>query len=533
MTGSDSQHGARAMHGWGVRSDAATEQESQAMRSMLIGRFGDAVWADPPPLPDPDVTAARLTVPAALVDLVSVDPADRAAHATGRSFMDLVRLREGPFPAAPDAVARPADATDVPRILEWCADVGAACIPFGGGTSVVGGVSAEAAGRERPVVTMQMRRMDRVVEIERSSRSALIQAGATGPVLEGQLRPHGVTMRFFPQSFEMATLGGWIATRAGGHYATRLTHIDDLVQQIEAVTPAGVWASRRLPASGAGPSPDRVMLGSEGILGVITQAWVRLQDLPTHKATRVVAFADLTAALLALGPLVQSGLDPSNCRVLDPLEALINGAGDGSHAVMLVGFESPVIDVTADMQASLRLLADHGGRALEPPSAPGGEGDSAADAWKQSFLRAPYTRDVMVDAGMVVETFETAVATDGLIDLVEQVMAATARAVTEICGEGMVTCRVTHAYPDGAAPYFTVIAPGRRGARVRQWQEIKAAASEVIMAAGGTITHHHAVGRDHRPWYDQQRPDLFAHSLDAVKRRLDPSGILNPGVLIR
>lgn len=517
---------------WGTVGDALADPERSAVGLMLAQRFGEkTIWQSPDArheLQDP-----RVRPPDALAHLVSSGAEDRLLHAVGRSFTDMVALRETGVRHGPDVVARPRTPDEVEAVLGWCADAGIACIPFGGGTSVVGGVTA--GGVDGPVVALQTRTMDRVLEVDTASRAALVQAGATGPGLESQLRPHDLTMRFFPQSFEMSTLGGWVATRAGGHYATRLTHIDDLVESIDAVTPSGRWSSRRLPGSGAGPSPDRVLLGSEGALGVITSAWVRVQDQPVHRGGMSVTFDGFVEALGALRSLVQSGLDPANCRVLDPGEAYLSGAGDGTRAVMVVGAESPAVPVDADLAAMAELLADHGGEVgtvrIRGRQLSTNAGD-ASDAWKQSFLRAPYLRDALVDHGMVIETFESAATWDRLGDLVERVRAATTAAVEEVCGQGIVTCRITHAYPDGAAPYFTVIAPGRRGARAAQWAEVKQAASEVLLAEGGTITHHHAVGRDHRPWYDRQRPELFATALGAVKAVTDPTGIMNPGVLV-
>ncbi len=523
--------------GWGWAADAASATEREGLEGMLAQRFGDqAIWQSPG-APTLKLRTDAVTVPRALADVVDTTPDVRRMHAVGRSFLDTVALRETGLQGAPAAVATPRDADEVAAVLGWCADAGLTCIPFGGGTSVVGGVDAAAV--EGPVVTLQTRHMDRVLELDRTSRAALVQAGATGPVIEDQLRSTGLTMRFYPQSFEMATLGGWIATRAGGHYATGPTHIDDLVESIAAVTPAGEWRSRRLPGSGAGPSPDRLLLGSEGTLGVITEAWVRLQDRPRFKGSAVVGFPSLALALAALSPLVQSGLSPSNCRVLDPTEALLNGAGDGSEAVLVLGAESPVASIQPAMQAMTTLLADHGGTVRGGPvegirlrTAGEARPQDAGEAWRRSFLRAPYLRDAMVDCGMVVETFETAMTSDRLGEFVQAVISATTDAVTSVCGDGIVTCRITHAYPDGAAPYFTVIAPGRRGARAQQWAQIKAAASEAIIGAGGTITHHHAVGRDHRPWYDRQQPTPFAPVLAAMKSTLDPSWMLNPGVLL-
>src|SRR5262245_25522925 len=381
-----------------------------------------------------------------------------------------------------------------------------------------------------------MSTMDKVVEVDRVSRAALIHAGVLGPALEDQLRPHGLTLRHFPQSFEFSSLGGWIATRSGGHFATLYTHIDDFVESLRVITPSGAIESRRLPGSGAGPRPDRLVIGSEGTLGIITEAWMRLQDRPTFRAAASILFADFHAAARAVRAIAQAGLYPSNCRLLDANEAMVNGAGNGTDAVLLLAFESADHAPDAWMSRALECARAHGG------SVPAGVGatrsesegarDGAAGAWRQSFLGAPYLRDALVGMGMISETFETAITWDRFEEFHTAVMAATEEAVRRICGAGSVTCRFTHAYPDGPAPYYSVIAPSRAGSQIAQWSEIKAAASDAIITNGGTITHHHAVGRDHRPWYDHQRPDGFARAFAAAKRALDPAGILNPGVLI-
>jgi alkyldihydroxyacetonephosphate synthase len=447
-------------------------------------------------------------------------------------------------------VAHPADEADVVSLLDWCGSAGIAVIPFGGGSSVVGGVEADVGDAYPGVVSLDMTRLDRVVEIDRTSRAARIQAGALGPVLEGQLRPHGLTLRHYPQSFEFSTLGGWLATRAGGHFATVYTHIDDLCESIRVVTPVGVTESRRLPGSGAGPSPDRLFLGSEGALGVITEAWMRLQDRPRWKTSAGVEFRDLASGAEAVRALAQSGLFPVNCRLLDAGEALLSARlSPGAGALLVLGFESADHPVDLPMVRAIELCADHGGTLPDPPaSTDSGEastdsGATAADGrdagrggaageWRNSFLRAPYTRDALVRLGMICETFETACTWDRFPALHAAVTTAVEDALMRICGAGWVTCRFTHAYPDGVAPYFSVLAPARAGSELAQWAEIKAAASDAILAAGGTITHHHAVGRDHRPWYDVQRPDVFATALRAAKSALDPAGVLNPGVLV-
>jgi alkyldihydroxyacetonephosphate synthase len=382
---------------------------------------------------------------------------------------------------------------------------------------VVGGVEASECEDYAGVVTIDLKRLNRVLEVDPVSHAARIQAGATGPELEEQLAGHGLTLRHFPQSFQFSTLGGWIATRAGGHFATLYTHIDDLVESIRALTPIGPWESRRLPGSGAGVSPDRMLLGSEGTLGVITEAWVRVRPRPVHRASAAVRFRDFKSGAEAVRALSQSGLYPSNCRLIDPDEARITGAGDGSHALLVLGFESADHDVEPWMTRALELC---GGRAERRSDAVGN--------WRDAFLRAPYLRDLFVAMGVISETFETAITWDRFEEFHRRVITDTEAAVRSVCGQGSVTCRFTHVYPDGPAPYYTVLAPGG----LEQWAEIKHAASEAVIAAGGTITHHHAVGRDHRPWYDRQRPDPFATALRAAKRALDPAGALNPGVLV-
>ncbi|UYM07948.1 FAD-binding oxidoreductase [Solicola gregarius] len=380
---------------------------------------------------------------------------------------------------------------------------------------------------------MDLERLDRVVEIDRTSRAARIQPGVYGPSLEDQLRPHGLTLRHFPQSFQFSTLGGWLATRAGGHYATLYTHIDDLTESLRVVTPSGVSESRRLPGSGAGPSHDRFFLGSEGSLGIITEAWMRLQDRPTYGLTTSVELDSFAQAVEATRALAQSGLYPTNCRLLDPAEAYLNAGISTSGGVLVVAFESADHPVEAWMNRALELVADHGGRAGETKdrSASATERD-AAGSWRSSFLRMPYQLDAMAQRSMVVETFETACTWDRFEAFHNAVRTAAQRAVEAVCGIGLVTCRFTHVYPDGPAPYYGVYAPGRWDGLLSQWDEIKAAVSAAIIDSGCTITHHHAIARDHRPWYEQQRSDAFGRVLRAAKDGLDPAGVMNPGVLM-
>lgn len=518
-----------------------TAGQLDAMAPVVSERLGRPVERrEPATIRDLGLPASAVTPPAALSPACSIDDRDRALHAYGRSFRDVVRAFHGTVPEPPDVVVRPRDENELVATLEWCDTAHLAAVPYGAGSSVVGGVETGGDWRHdfAGVVSIDMTEMDRVIEIDQMSRSARIAAGATGPVLEDQLRPHGLTLRHFPQSFEFSTLGGWIATRSGGHYATNRTHIEDFVESTRTVTPNGVLESRRLPGSGAGPSPDRLIAGSEGILGVITEAWMRVQDRPRFKVSASVRFEDMTDGVASCRALGQSGLEPANCRLLDPGEAAANAGGDGA-TILVLGFESAHHPVDTDMDAAIGVCRDHGGvivgEVRRSTDRDGPSDPTAADTagrWRSSFLRAPYLRDAMVALGCIAETFETAVTWDRFDELHHDVVTTTEAALAGICGGGSVTCRFTHVYADGVAPYFTVLAPSTHGDQVPMWDEVKAAAGEAILAAGGTITHHHAVGRDHRPWYDRQRPDLFARVLAAAKETVDPHGILNPGVLI-
>jgi alkyldihydroxyacetonephosphate synthase len=527
--------------GWGYEHQQPSKAEVEGIARAVTDRLGFVVdeIEEPVPLDSLELRESRLRPPKRLAEIFSDDRYDRIAHALGKAYRDVVRGFRGKFPDPPDLVAYPESPEDVDLVLNFCADERAAAIPFGGGTSVVGGVEPRDLDDYDGVVSVDMRRMDRVLEVDPISMAARIQAGATGPRLEGQLREHGLTLRHFPQSFEYSTLGGWIATRAGGHFATLYTHIDDLVESIRAVTLDGDWESRRLPGSGAGPSPDRMLLGSEGILGVIVDAWVRVRERPNEKVSAAVAFDDFAAGAEAVREISQSGLNPSNCRLLDALESDTSSAGPAGKALLVIGFESAHHPVADSLALTLDAAAAHGGEVGEVKRGAANSGDDAVGAWRNAFLFAPYLRDSLVACGILSDTFETSITWERFPDFHAEVMETARRAVGRASGgpsEGpgapRISCRFTHVYPDGPAPYYTVLAQARRGDEVGQWDEIKAAVSDSVMDAGGTITHHHAVGRDHRPWYDRQRPGPFADGLRAAKRRLDPQAVLNPGVLI-
>jgi alkyldihydroxyacetonephosphate synthase len=511
----------RSWWGWGTTDRALPDEECAGLASMIPG-LPDRPRVVPR-LDELSLPASRIEPPAGLP--VSTAPGVRAARTYGKAYRDVVRALAGDLAAAPDAVAFPRTEADVVDLLDWSASAGVAVVPFGGGSSVVGGVEYRG---DRPSLTVDLTGLDRVLEVDPVSRAARIQGGALGPVLEEQLRPHGLTLRHFPQSFEFSTLGGWLATRAGGHYATLHTHIDDLVESMRVVTPVGVSESWRLPGSGAGPSPDRLFLGSEGTLGVITEAWMRLQDRPRFKASASVAFPDMTRAIAAVRAISQAALYPANCRLLDPGEAALSGAAP-SGCVLVLGVESASSPVDTRLAELLDLARSCGGTV-----SPGdGAKDAAAEAWRSTFLRMPYVRDGLARMSAIVETFETACTWDRAEELYETVRTEVGAAVEEATGSaGLVNCRFTHVYPDGPAPYFTVIAAGRPGDEVRMWDDVKTAAMETLGRLGATVTHHHSVGRDHRPGYDRQRPEPFAVALRAAKAALDPAGVLNPGVLV-
>jgi alkyldihydroxyacetonephosphate synthase len=512
--------------GWGYEGSGLTPDETRRLLQFYADRFGldDAMPRPPPTVDDVALPRSRLEPPGRVARLCSNEPYQRLVHTYGKSFPDAVRAFAHDFDRAPDVVARPQSEDDVAAVLEWAADAGAAVIPFGGGSSVVGGVEPAVDGFAG-TISLDLKGLDRVLEVDRTSRAARIQGGILGPALEAALKPHDLTLRHFPQSFECSTLGGWIATRSGGHFATLYTHIDDFVESLRVVTPAGIMESRRLPGSGAGPSPDRLMIGAEGALGVITEAWMRLQDRPAFRAGAAVAFDDFLAGARAVRAVGQAGLFPLKLRLVDAAECAANGVNDGSFALLVLAFESADHPVDPWQARALQLIEDHGGRVLPDPS--------AAEAWRTAFIRMPYQRELLVPRNLIVDTFETAITWDRLDGFHEKVKHATEHAILEATGRpGLVTCRFTHVYPDGAAPYFSFHAAGRPGALIEHWRQIKERASDAVIEGGGTITHHHAVGRDHMPWYERQRPPLFGAALAAAKRALDPAGILNPGVLL-
>jgi alkyldihydroxyacetonephosphate synthase len=536
--------GTRSFWAWGYEDQFPDEAGRELLSQGVSALLGvPALGARPlPQFSEAALPSPRIAVPSRLTDFATTDPRERAMHTYGKGFCDLVRAFALDFRPAPDFVLLPRDEDDIVVALAECSAAGIAVIPFGGGTSVVGGVEAQLGedADYRGVASLDLRRLDRVLEVAPESLAARIQAGAFGPSLEAQLAPHGLTLRHFPQSFEFSTLGGWLATRAGGHFATLYTHIDDFVESVRVVTPSGILATRRLPASGAGPAPKRWLLGSEGTLGVFTEAWLRVQRKPRWRSSASVNFPTFDASVAAVRAVAQSGLHPSNCRLLDAGEAMLHGvAGVFGQPVLLLGFESADHPVAEPLSRALAICADHEGAcprgAVHRESGERGS-DGSGGSWRQAFFAAPYRQSALLSLGIMADTFETACPWDRFSELHGAVRTAVEGVLKERCGGGVLTLRFTHVYPDGPAPYFTFLAPLPAGADAAAvavcWQAVKTAASDAILASGGTITHHHAVGRTHRPWYQRERAPLFGQALAAVKRTLDPSWVLNPGVLL-
>lgn len=528
----------RSFWAWGWEDRLPDDDKRRALKSRIEGMLGfsERPLLDYPTLDDVRMPAPRVDPP---LDCCSTDRRERALHTYGRGYRDLVRGFHGDFSNAPDAVAHAESEADIESLLEWATDAGVAVVPFGGGTSVVGGVECEGDGYAG-VVSLDLRGMDEVLEVDETSRAARIQAGATGPEIQSQLADHDLQLRHYPQSYEFSTFGGWVATRAGGHFATRYTHIDDFVESVRAVTPSGTLETRRLPASGAGPDPNRFLLGSEGAFGVITEGWTRVQPRPPYRSRATARFDDYWDAVAATREIAQARLQPANCRLLDASEAMLNElAVDGSH-LLLLGFESTDdAGVPRESLSRAVAIAERHGATTEDVShedRTAGERDDREGTeegeWRDSFVDAPYQFNALVSLGVLVDTFETAVTWERFPELHRSLQENVQAAMRDECGAGFLSCRFTHVYEDGPAPYYTLLAPAEVGRELDQWRTIKRAASDTLDEHGATVTHHHAVGRVHRDHYHREVPDGYLDALRSMKRTLDPEGVMNPGALL-
>ena len=520
---------------WGYQSDEPSEADRNAQAQKVSARFGRAV--KPPhvvPVEEATLRSSRLTIPSKL-DWVTSDHVERATHTYGGHPLELLAGLRGNFTNPPDAVAHPRNDEELEATLAWCDQHAYSAIPYGGGTSVVWGVNvpSECDG----AISIDLDHLSGVIEVDEVSRAAQFQAGILGPDLEASLKPLGLTLRHFPQAFPWSTVGGWIATRSGGHYATNHTHIDDFVESTRMLTPAGWMESRRLPGSGAGPSPDRMVLGSEGTLGIITSAWLRVQKRPVFRATAGIIFPDWDAGTTAVRHIVQLKLWPANLRILDPQEAAANAGLDGRQSLMIVGFESADLSQREHIQQAVRVAREFGGVVDDANivvddgnGKPTGR-EGAVGAWRNAFIGV--NGGAMIGLGLLWDTFETAITWDQWPAFDAHVRERVGRVLQATLGAGAtLSCRFTHVYPDGPAPYYSFSGAVTEGGEEEAWRAIKAEATAAVVEAGGTVTHHHAVGRMHAAEWAAQRPALFDSVLHAAKKALDPNGIMNPGVLL-
>jgi alkyldihydroxyacetonephosphate synthase len=537
------------MRWWGWGEDGHAVPLPPAAEALLR----DELEADPetrkPPvaleqvsLPDPGLPAAARERLAAAVGAEHVldEREARVAHAVGRSYPDLVRIRSGDASSAPDAVVLPASAEQVAAVLAACAEHRVAVVPFGGGTSVVGGVEPVRDGMAG-AISLDLGRLAGTVEVDRTSLTARLEAGLLGPEAERRLREEGVTLGHFPQSFEHSTVGGWVATRSAGQASTGYGRIDELVEGVRCVTPAGEVGTRAVPATAAGPSLRELLVGSEGVLGVICEATVRVRPAPAARRYEGWSFANFAEGCDAFRVMEQEGASADVNRLSDEHETRLSMAlaasggsaqklgrrylrmrGHEGGCLAILGFEGAEEDIEDRRRRTGALLRAGGAVAL---------GHRPGDAWLRSRYAGPYLRDELLGRGVMAETLETATSWARLGALHHTVGEALRAALARRGTPALVMCHVSHLYPSGASLYFTFLARQEDDA-LAQWRDAKTAASEAIVAAGGTITHHHAIGRDHRQWMKAEVGELGVELLRAAKERLDPTGIMNPGKLL-
>ncbi|MEE1927408.1 FAD-binding oxidoreductase [Streptomyces sp. TRM 70351] len=531
MTVPSHRVGEMSWNAWGDPAHATALPESvRGLIADVLGvgltaapRVAEADLAVPPGALPP---AARAALAAAVGDgHVDTGAAARVRHAGGKSTPDLLRRRAGDVSHAPDAVVRPGGHDEVAAVLAVCEEHHVAVVPFGGGTSVVGGVEPLRGGRAA-VIALDLRRLDRLLAVDTVSRTATLQAGLRTPEAEELLAAHGFTLGHQPQSYEYATLGGYAATRSAGQSSAGYGRFDAMVLGLRAATPRGTLDLGRAPGSAAGPDLRQLLLGSEGVLGVITEVTVRVRPVPREQRDEAWSFPDFATGTAALRALAQSGARPTLVRLSDEAETFVSAALSGARAtggcLAVVAHEGEPEHVAAVRALSAAALRAAGGTEL---------GAEPVAQWRHSRYAGPYLRDALLDAGVLAETLETAATWSALPALRTAVTDALTGALSTGGNPPVVTCHVSHVYPEGASLYFTVAAAGGDDPRGR-WAAAKRAASDAIAACGATITHHHAVGADHAPWMAAEVGELGLEVLRAVKGVLDPAGVLNPGKLV-
>lgn len=481
-------------------------------------------------LPDTGLTAELLdTLREAVGDgSVSTEHDDRTAHANGWSTPDLLRLRGNALVDAPDAVVRPADEAGVESVLRWCGEQRVAVVPFGGGTSVVGGLTAERGGFAG-VIALDLAALDRLLDVDAESRILTFEAGTRGPRAEELAAEHGFTIGHFPQSYAGATIGGYAAARSAGQSSAGYGRFDEMVVGLTLVTPRGTIEIGNAPRSAAGPDWRQIILGSEGAFGVITRVRVRVRPLPETRVFEGWRFADFGAGAAALRRLAQDGPRPTVLRLSDEIETLVNLADPNESleenpggCLAIVGFEGTAADVAARREAVTTILRDLGGEEL---------GTAPGEAWREGRFNAPYLRDPLLENGVLIETLETATFWSRLTEVRDAVNTALTTALGDQGTPCIPMCHISHVYETGASLYFTVAAAQTEDP-VAQWTVAKTAVNETLLRIGAAPSHHHGIGVDHQGVYTEQLGTLAVEALQAIKQTLDPSGVVNPGILL-
>lgn len=467
---------------------------------------------------------------------VKTDDFERAFHARGKSYHDLLHLRAGRVDTAPDLVAYPISTEETVALVQYAVEANIAVIPYGGGSSVVGGVTAVAAEGQAGAITLDMTLMDQVLAIDEEALIARAQAGVYGPQLEDALQARGYTLGHYPQSFEFSTLGGWIAPRSAGHQSNKYGKAEDWLVAATLATPEGVWTTEGFPASAAGPQMRDIVAGSEGVLGVITEAEFKIQRAPEILDYRAYVFPEFEAAVAAFRDLMQQDVPTAMIRLSDKPETFFlnavdtgdaQGTGPAQFCLMLVGLEGDRATVDYGLERSRAIIKGHGGIHM---------GEGPGQSWYKGQFETPYLRDPMMDRGLGVDTLETATRWSSVLPLHGAVTKAIAGALEANAPAGahggIVMAHLSHAYRDGASLYFIIAFPRDLEREVDQWWAVKRAASDAIVAHGGTISHHHGVGEDHLEWVGKEKGATTLEALRALKVRLDPAGVLNPGKLL-
>ncbi|MBA9004662.1 alkyldihydroxyacetonephosphate synthase [Actinomadura cellulosilytica] len=523
-----------AWNGWGdpARATPLPEPVTRLLQDLLGVRPSDAprVRLDQVKVADPRLPGDALTALAQAVGdpHVRADAETRIRHTRGKSTPDLLRIRAGEVADAPDAVVLPATHDEVLAVLRICAERRIAVVPFGGGTSVVGGLAPEAGGFTG-VVALDLRRMDALVDVDPVSRTATLQPGLRAPRAEELLREHGFTLGHYPQSYEWASIGGFAAARSSGQASAGYGRFDEMVLALTVATPEGTLELGRAPRSAAGPDLRQLVLGSEGAFGVITSVTVRIRPAPATAAYEGWRFPSFDAGTAALRKVAQDGPLPTVLRLSDETETMIGlarpdriGALQESGCLAVAGYEGEEQEVAARRAAVERVLREAGGEPL---------GAEPGESWAHGRFNAPYLRDSLLEIGAMAETLETAAFWSKIPALYAAVRDALTGTLTDAGTPPVVMCHISHVYPAGASLYFTVVS-AQGPDPVAHWLRAKHAANDAIIAAGGTISHHHGVGTDHRDWYAAEIGPLAVDLLRAVKQRVDPAGVLNPGVLL-